>query len=127
MFTYLFNFFPFCRQVCRRTSAYISTGNVIKLFVHAFSCAYIEYIITLKAGFHMIATIAEKNSSAIVAIYSFQMIAAIAEKVNEGRGDLRLTHRSRHSSNSTWRLWNAPGKNLPIFKLQGLEYLLKEL
>ena len=29
----------------------------------------------------------------------------IAEKVNEGRGDLRLTHRSRHSSNSTWRLW----------------------
>ena len=66
-----------------------------------------------KAGFHMIATIAAivaiaaKNSSAIVAIYGFHMIAAIAtvaEKENEGRGDLRLTHRSRHSSNSTWRL-----------------------
>ena len=45
----------------------------------------------LKAGFHMIATIAmiaaalKKNSSAIVAICGFQMIAAIAEKVNEGR------------------------------------------
>ena len=48
-----------------------------------------------------------KNSSAIVAIYGFHMIAAIAtiaEKVNEGRGDLRLTHCSCHSSNSTWRL-----------------------
>ena len=32
------------------------------------------------------------------------MISAIAEKVNVGRGDLRLTHCSRHSSNSTWRL-----------------------
>ena len=51
-----------------------------------------------------IAAIAEKNSSAIVAIYGFHMIAAIAEKVNEGRGNLRLTHCSRHLSNSTWRL-----------------------
>ena len=51
----------------------------------------------------MIAAIAEKNSSAIVAIYGFHIIAAIAsiaEKVNEDRGDLRLTHCSRHSSNS---------------------------
>ena len=70
----------------------------------------IERFGTLKAGFHIIATIAataEKNSSAIIAIYGFHMIAAIAtiaEKVNEGRGDLRLTHRSCHSSNSTWRL-----------------------
>ena len=72
-----------------------------------------DSICYLKAGFHMIATIAmiavvvviaQKNSSAIVAIYGFHMIATIAEKVNEGRGDLRLTHSSRHSSNSTWRL-----------------------
>ena len=41
----------------------------------------------------MFAAIAEKNSSAIVAIYGFHMIAAIAAKVNEGRGDMRLTHR----------------------------------
>ena len=46
-----------------------------------------------------------KNSSAIVAIYGFHVIAAIAKKMNEDRGDLRLTHRSRHLSNSTWRLW----------------------
>ena len=42
----------------------------------------------------MIATIvaiAKKNSSAIVMIDGFQMIAAIAEKENEDRGDLRLT------------------------------------
>ena len=42
-----------------------------------------------------IIAIAEKNSSAIVAIYGFHMISAsaeIAEKVNESRGDLRLTH-----------------------------------
>ena len=37
----------------------------------------------VRAGFHMIATIAEENSSAIVTIYDFHMIAAIAEKVNE--------------------------------------------
>ena len=52
--------------------------------------------------------IAEKNSSAIVAICGFHMIAAIAtiaEKVKEGRGDLLLTQCSRHLSNSTWRLW----------------------
>ena len=38
----------------------------------------------------------------MVAIYDFHMIAAIAtivEKVTEGRGDLRLKQRSRHSSN----------------------------
>ena len=35
----------------------------------------------------MIATIAEKNSSAIVAIDGFHMIATIAEKVNDDRGD----------------------------------------
>ena len=49
----------------------------------------------------MIAVIAEKNSSAIVAIYGFHVIAAIAtiaEKVNEVRGDLYLTHCSRHLS-----------------------------
>ena len=43
----------------------------------------------------MIAAITEKNSSAIVAIYGFHMIAAIAsiaEKVNESRGDLRRQH-----------------------------------
>ena len=47
----------------------------------------------------MIATIAEKNSSAIEAIDGLHMIDAIAEKVNEGLRDLgvRLTHRSRHS------------------------------
>ena len=42
----------------------------------------------------MIATIvliAEKNSSAIVAMNGFHMIVAITEKVSEGRGDLRLT------------------------------------
>ena len=38
-----------------------------------------------------IVAIAEKNSLAIVAIYGFHVIAAIAtiaEKVNEGRGDI---------------------------------------
>ena len=40
----------------------------------------------------VVVAIAENNSSAIVAFYGFHMIAAIAEKVNEGRGDLRLTH-----------------------------------
>ena len=60
-------------------------------------------IVTI-ATIAMIAAITEKNSSAIVAIYGFHIIAAIAEKVNEGRGDLRLTYRSRHPSNSTWRL-----------------------
>ena len=39
----------------------------------------------------MIAKIAEKNSSAIEAIYGFHMIATISKKVNEYRGDLRLT------------------------------------
>ena len=53
----------------------------------------------------MIVAISEQNSSAIVAICGFHIIATIAEKVNEGRGNLRLTHCSRHSSNSTWRLW----------------------
>ena len=49
----------------------------------------------LKAGFQMIATIVgiaeKKNCSAIVAIDDFHMIARIAEKVNEDRGDLSLT------------------------------------
>ena len=59
----------------------------------------------IKAGFHVIPE--KKNSSAIVAIYGFHMITAIAtiaERVNEGRGDLRLTYRLRRSSNSIWRL-----------------------
>ena len=57
-----------------------------------------------KAGFHMITAIAEKYSSAIVSICGFHVFAAIVEKVNEGRGDLRLTQCSRHSTNSTWQL-----------------------
>ena len=36
----------------------------------------------------VIVAIAEKHTSAIVAICGFHMIAAIAEKVNEVRGDL---------------------------------------
>ena len=39
----------------------------------------------------MIVAIAEKNSSVIAAIDGFHMIATIAEKMNEDRGDLRLT------------------------------------
>ena len=39
----------------------------------------------------MIAAIAEKSSPAIVAIDGFHVIAEIAEKVNEDRGDLGLT------------------------------------
>ena len=63
--------------------------------------------IAMVATIVAIAAITEKNSSASIAICGFHMIAAnatIAEKVNVGRGDLRLTHCSRHSSNSTWRL-----------------------
>ena len=50
-------------------------------------------IVHIKAGFHMIVTIAmiaaitEKNSSAIVAIYGFHIIAAIAEKVGTLRSN----------------------------------------
>ena len=69
----------------------------------------------------MIIVIAEKNSSAIVEIYGFHMIAAIAiiaEKVNEGRGGLHLAHCSRHSSKFNMAAVNRP------FLLEGWSFIL---
>ena len=45
----------------------------------------------------MIATIVAIAEKIVLAICGFHMIATIAEKVNVGRGDLRLAHCSRHS------------------------------